>query len=581
MTRSVAIQGSAAATVIITGDHNRVQLAHDTGFAFRLLDDNFREAQRRARPADFYNGTRPNWANIARGDDARRTLLDRLLDFLLDPQGHWPAQRIGVLTGLSGEGKTTLLMRALWEAAERGLPVLWRHYGTVEQPYERPFAGVGTVILGLDDLPFVENLERLVSDLSEHGLSFALVGSARTHEWANSDLSTTLRRTARVELFEVGRLQLPEVDDLLARLEGHGALGALAQQSAAQRRAYFLDRLQADGQLLPALLTARRGKSFEAILDDVFDKLVARYGEERAHLLLRGYAGIALVHRFGFWMSRRLLAAFSGIEERRLTPDLLHPLEGELTEITAADARRLYTRHPWIADQALRQLCGRRLEEEHYLYEDLFDALGRLLQTDPKVREERKLTTMLPLAFKYQGDVARARELFARAAQADPHDAPTLQAWALLEKEQGDVARARELFARAAQADPKHAPVFQAWALMEAQQGHREEALRILEKGLRQVHRRRERAILLSTRGGTLARMQRWDEAEEAFRQALRLHARNPLTHYHFAVDLLLKRGRTEEACAHLRRAQALRPRKPRDRRKIEQALARHCTKEP
>jgi len=132
-----------------------------------------------------------------------------------------------------------------------------------------------------------------------------------------------------------------------------------------------------------------------------------------------------------------------------------------------------------------------------------------------------------------------------------------------------------------AQADPKHAPVFQAWALMEAQQGHREEALRILEKGLRQVHRRRERAILLSTRGGTLARMQRWDEAEEAFRQALRLHARNPLTHYHFAVDLLLKRGRTEEACAHLRRAQALRPRKPRDRRKIEQALARHCTKEP
>ena len=112
--RSVSVQGNADHTIVITGDGNRVQLRHAGGISFRLLDDDFRTAQRSAQPADFYNGTRPNWGNIARGDDAPRALLDELLDFLLNPDGRWPGQRIGVLTGLSGEGKTTLLMRALW-----------------------------------------------------------------------------------------------------------------------------------------------------------------------------------------------------------------------------------------------------------------------------------------------------------------------------------------------------------------------------------------------------------------------------------------------------------------------------------
>jgi hypothetical protein len=120
--RSVSIQGDANGTVIVSGDGNQVLLHHSDGIAFRLLDDDFRAAQRSAQPADFYNGTRPNWANIARGDDAHRRLLDDLLDFLLDPRGAYPGQRIGVLVGLSGEGKTTLLMRALWQAAEPGCP---------------------------------------------------------------------------------------------------------------------------------------------------------------------------------------------------------------------------------------------------------------------------------------------------------------------------------------------------------------------------------------------------------------------------------------------------------------------------
>ena len=579
--RNITIQGNATHTVIISGDGNQVRLGHQGGFAFRLLDEDFRQAQAGREPVDFYNGTRPNWANIARDHDAPRTLFPALMDFVLHGT---PGQRLGVITGLSGEGKTALLMRTAWEAARQGRPVLWRHSGHVTQPYERPFDLDGPFLLCLDELPYVDDLAALLSDLSESGLPFVLLGTARLHEWQNSPVRPELERLAAVEEFHLARLDEDEARAVLQRLEANAALGALEKMPPPARLTYLLDRLQADGQLLPALMTTRAGQSFEAILETVFIKLQENYGQERAAFLLRGYAGIALVHRFGFWMSRRLLAEFLPCPEAEflpcpeaeLTPRLLQPLRGELTEITEAEAHRLYTRHPWIAERALSLLAGPRLPEEEYLYRDLFAALGRLLAVDPSA-EERKLTTLLPLAFKYQGRIPAARRLFQQASQADPKHAPTLQAWALMEKEQGDIAAARRLFQQASQADPKHAPVWQAWALMEAQDGHPETAEALLRRGLGQVQDRRGRALLLSMLGSLLARQKRYPQAEDAFRQALGLREKDPLTHYHFAVDCLIPQGKGDEACQHLERALELRPRKERDRQKIESALRRYC----
>ncbi|HQK14880.1 MAG TPA: hypothetical protein PLJ78_13165, partial [Anaerolineae bacterium] len=465
--RTITIQGNARGTVLITGDGNRVTLGHEPGVAFRLLDETFRQQQEHRALADFYNGTRPNWANIAHADDAPRDLLDRLLDFVCAAQ---PEQRAAVLTGLSGEGKTTLLMRLAWKASQAGFLVLWRHYGTVEAPYEKPFQGTRRVLIFMDDLPYVDELPRLMSDLNESGLPFVLLGTARTHEWANSPLRTETARLAAWQEFTLERLTPKEAQRLLQTLEERKALGTLADKSPSARLDYLLDRLQADGQLLPALLTACKGKGFDAILEDFFSRMEGRWGAEKTDFLLRGYAGIALVHRFGFWTSRPLLARFLDVAEPALAPRLIAPLRGELTDITEAEQRRLYTRHPWIAERALGLLCGHRLPEEIDLYADLFHALSVLLAETSRP-EERKLLTKLPLAFKYRGDWATARRLFPLASAADPKHAPVWQAWALLEKEQGEIAKARELFARASAADPKHAPVWQAWALLEKEQG--------------------------------------------------------------------------------------------------------------
>ncbi len=270
--------------------------------------------------------------------------------------------------------------------------------------------------------------------------------------------------------------------------------------------------------------------------------LERRHGQEQARLILEGYAGIALVHRFGFWLSRRLLARYVSLPESELAPRLLRPLKGELLEAIETDDRRFYTRHPWIAEHALQHLVEQVLvPPAQDLYQKLFVALGTLCQQDARA-QERKLLTLLPLAFKRQGELKMAHDLFARAAEADPRHAPTLQAWALLEKEQGRV----------------------------------EEARALLERGLQQVTARRGRAILLSTLGGFLAEQGDLATAERHFQEALRLDEKDPLAHYHFAMRVLLPAGRREEACRHLARAHALRARKPRDRERIEQALRRH-----
>ena len=43
------------------------------------------------------------------------------------------------------------------------------------------------------------------------------------------------------------------------------------------------------------------------------------------------------------------------------------------------------------------------------------------------------------------GNVPKARELFEKGSKADPSDAPTWQAWALMERDEGNVPKAREL----------------------------------------------------------------------------------------------------------------------------------------
>ncbi|MFN3742754.1 MAG: hypothetical protein ACK4VW_08805 [Anaerolineales bacterium] len=69
---AVAVGGDVRDTVIVTGDNNIISLTRRGAFSFQFLSEDFRRRQAATPPAPFYDGAVPNWANIARGDDAHR-----------------------------------------------------------------------------------------------------------------------------------------------------------------------------------------------------------------------------------------------------------------------------------------------------------------------------------------------------------------------------------------------------------------------------------------------------------------------------------------------------------------------------
>ncbi len=480
--RAAALAGNANGTLIVTGDSNFISLNRGDAFWFHVLDQKVREVLASRAPASFYDGTPPNWVNIARAEDARRILYQDIRRFVEDPS--LPAQRMALILGLAGEGKTTLLMRLAWDLAEAGYPVLWRHSGVAFSTpavdfaeYDRP------LIICFDQADEEKDLPALANDLTQFGIPYTILAASRHHEWRNAGLEPELRRAIyRLQPFAITRLQPDEVNDLLDRLDAAGKLDALADMPRERQVRHFLHRLEADGQLLPALLTARHGAtSFEAIVESVLKKVRERF--DNGSFLVEAYAVLASVHRFGYWLSRSLYARALGMDPADVGPRILRPLEGELLEMTEAYGERLYTRHPVIAERVLA-LAERNgwVRESRYLYAALFDTLGVCLRENPHL-PECKLLTLLPLALKRVGDFAAARELFQKGTQADPSHAPVWQAWALMEKERGNIDKARELFQKGTQADPSHAPVWQAWALMEKERGNIDKARELFQKG--------------------------------------------------------------------------------------------------
>jgi len=476
--RSVSIGGNANGILIITGDI-RLSLNQDGAFHFHLMDENFRDKMQNSTPAAFYDGIRANWANIANKDDADRALYTDVWNFVENQD--LPDQRMGVILGLAGEGKTTLLMRLAWDLAENGYTVFWRHSGLAFPTNKPGFQTSNPIVLCFDQADQESELPMLAHNLSESGIPFIILGTSIYHEWHNANLETPLRRFVSLQSFNLTRLKECEINSLLDRLAKANKLDALANLSRSSQVSHFMDKLKADGQLLPALLTARSGaENFESIIKDVLIRIQQRQDGEK---LILAYSHLASVHRFGYWLSRSLYAQVLGIPEQDVGLRVLGPLKGELIEVNEDESEKLFTRNSIIADRVAQLVENEKWAPEmRYLYQTLLDALNEHLIKNPK-DPHRKLLTMLPLAFALRGDITTSRRLFQKGTLIDSKNVIIWQAWAIMEKQQKNIEKARELFEKGAETDPKHAHLWQAWAIMEKEQKNIEKARELFEKG--------------------------------------------------------------------------------------------------
>ncbi|MDQ7029921.1 MAG: tetratricopeptide repeat protein [Ardenticatenia bacterium] len=472
-TRGVWICGDVHDNVVITGDGNQVLLClSQEELFFSPLDPQARRDYReRGGATDFYDGTQPSWPDIAHGLDAPRALYTPLWDFLT--RDDLPPQRMALILGQAGEGKSTLLMRLAWDLAEHaGYTVMYAHGGRVRATYRLPIAVETPLVLMVDQADHnAQTLFNLVRDLHREGLPVRLLAAARAHEWRrDAESRVHFSRHVHLRSFVLGRLRQDEARAILDKLERAGKLDRLASLPPERRVAYFLERDQADGQLLAAMLSARyQVEKFEEVICSVFQR-VKTWSD--GQMLVDGYTYLAAVHRFGLSLPRVALAMLLGVGEGEVGRRFIKRLEGEILA-PKEQASLVRTRHPWIAERALAIVEEKGwAEEPQYVYARIFEAL------EATVRDTwgpwRRLLIQAPLAYSRAARWEVARSIFESASKVASHNPVVWQAWALLEARLGRHEEARRLFRQGVEADPGHAPVWQAWALLEARLGRRE-----------------------------------------------------------------------------------------------------------
>ncbi len=457
----------------------------------------------------FYNGTLPQWADIAAGYDVERDRLTDLQDFVESRAALGGALPIALVLGRSGDGKSTLLMRLAAELNDRGDRVLW-HEPNQRNQVALDLTALATlktdrrVVVIIDDAHALdlEGLEQQVRSLHRDSAGLLLVLGVRRELWLGG--RQLPQSIAQIQRFEIDRVSDAEIDRFLAAYERAGELGKLVNLSPAARAAKF--RQGADRQLLVMLLEAKYNESLTSYVQKTLNDLADRFSPK----VVQACQLVAALHTFDLGFPARLLETILDVDE--LETDILAKTDGWL--ISEGYGRLIQTRHPVIAtvifqgDRANYRRLSQFIEAELQQTPDYF--LTPRLMHNLRVRTKTKA---LDLPVEPLRDVFRqavncfpirrfvyniwavmendcknydqARKLFRKATEADPNNAASWQAWAVMESGLKNHAEARRLFQQATEVDRNNAPAWGGWAIMERNAGNYDKARELFDRTLK------------------------------------------------------------------------------------------------
>ena len=413
----------------------------------------------------FYRGAPPTWALLKNNATAQRNIVANVLRKIDE------GTPFILLTGAGGEGKSTVLKQVAIALAERGDRVFFATADETLDLRDLLKRERGKITILIDDAEDLTSAEGLITFAERRRDPTQLILGARANEWRERHQGhPNLRRL--VEQLSLTRLNERETNEIAHLIYESGA-----NRTGADEKTLAL-RLRADtnGFLLAAMLVATQGRQLQEILRDVVETVATWQGGEiliKALAVVVAHESQATSQKNRMFCSQRLFREVMGSISKQGMHQLCNRLTGEVS-LTPRGGYRVETRHPIIADALARVLFDppTPLIDQMDVYEWIISAAGRFSR-DEVNPGERKLLTNFPISLKRRGRVEEARRLFKAATEADPHDAPTWQAWALMEKDANNIGAidqpgtARFLFNKGIEADRHNAPSWQAWALME------------------------------------------------------------------------------------------------------------------
>lgn len=327
-----------------------------------------------AQPDRFYSGYDQGWGAIRRSFDVHRRVSQHLLEFIAEAPSSGP--KLAVLRGAAGYGKSIALRRAAWElGTSLGELVIWadddaRIWPDVLQELHELTGR--RIHLFIDRAAFnLEKIEAALAAAYAKDVPVTVITAERTNEW--SIYCQRLDRHAP-EFFEVARLSEREVEELLEKLEQHGCLGKLGDETPARRKEIIMGKL--DRQLLVVLHEVTRGLEFETIIADEF----VRIFPPEAQTL---YLDICTLNRFDVPVRAGIVSRLSGIAFRDFEAEFFEPLENLVrTNRNAVSGDYEYrARHAHVGEIVFTQICQTD-EQRHEQIVRVLTSLDRSYQSD-------------------------------------------------------------------------------------------------------------------------------------------------------------------------------------------------------
>lgn len=270
-------------------------------------------------PIDFYRGLDTEWGGIQQNLDIKRRVSDQIIiDSVIE------ASLSGVntflLKGYAGSGKTTVLKRVAWYAANDLNAVVVRlRDGAILRPSlikELALKCDSKLIFIVDDaISNADDLLKLYRAFEYDPANISILTSARNNEW--NQFGDELEQYISSE-YELSTLSEKEVSELIDKLQKHNCLGNFKNNNTDEIKKYF--SLSADRQLLVALHEATSGKPFEQIVLDEYSRITPA----EAQVL---YMDVCTLNRLDVPVRVGLISRVSGIGIEDFRTRFFGPLE--------------------------------------------------------------------------------------------------------------------------------------------------------------------------------------------------------------------------------------------------------------
>jgi len=220
--------------------------------------------------------------------------------------------RVIKIFGEAGSGKTTFLMRLAYDLYVSGYPVLYRKEAArhLDESEIRRFQREKgrAIFVFIDDVALTTSIKSLYDLSSALGYMFpmVLVISGHPGHWEDNKrkkrISGLPDPSGRDLEYELSKLDVEEIDDLLCKLKNTDNLGKLAGYTHAERVSVFFRKL-AENQLLVALREAIEAPEGKKHFDHIILVERAQLEEEAQH----AYDTVALLHSYGVYVPRTVL----------------------------------------------------------------------------------------------------------------------------------------------------------------------------------------------------------------------------------------------------------------------------------